>query len=254
MSVRDWLTARPIAHRAYHASDKGRIENTISSVTAAIERDFSIEVDLQITSDGEVIVFHDDTLDRLTESTGRVDRLDLYTIRAAGLRGTSDRILTLQELLEAVAGAVPLIIELKSRWNGDHRLEQAVSAALTPYSGPVATMSFDPAAMRAMRHFAPQLPRGLVADRFAAKDWPAIPVYYRMALRHLVTASYIVPDFIAYDVSALPANAPLLLKHAFGLPLLTWTVRTKSQLETARRWADQIIFEGFDPDKQQSAA
>lgn len=248
MPTLDWLTARPIAHRALHDRSKGRIENTIAAVTAAIDRRFSIEVDLQLTADEQIVVFHDDTLDRLTETTGRVERLNLSAIRAARLRDSNDRIPTLDELLEEVAGRVPLVIELKSRWNGDRRLEREVATTLADYSGPVAVMSFDPASMRAMRYLLPHLPRGLVADRFDTADWAAIPAYYRLALRHLLAASYVLPQFIAYGVHALPANAPLLIRHVFGLPLLTWTVRTADDRALAERWANQMIFEGFDPE------
>jgi len=254
VSVANWLTARPIAHRAFHDRTHGRIENTISAVTAAIEHDFSIEVDLQLTADEQVIVFHDDRLDRLTESSGRVDRLNLTALRAVSLRDTSDKILTLDELLEAVAGKVPLVLELKSRWTGDRRLERAVATKLAGYSGLVAVMSFDPGAMRAMRHLVPHLPRGLVADRFSAANWQGLSAFRRWTLRHLLASVYVMPEFIAFDVSALPATAPLLIRHVFGLPLLTWTVRAPGERETASRWAGQMIFEGFNPDQLRSGA
>lgn len=244
-----WLVARPVAHRAFHDQAEGRVENTISSVVAAIARNFAIEVDLQLTADEQVVVFHDDALDRLAKTTGSIGRLDLSSIRAVRLRGTADGIPTLNELLEEVAGRVPLFLELKSRWTGDRRLERAVAKALTNYSGPIAVMSFDPASVRTMRHLAPHLPRGLVADRFDPNEWGVIPGHYRFALRHLLTASYALPQFIAYDIAALPATAPLLIRHLFGLPLLTWTVRTSAERITAKRWANQMIFEGFDPDE-----
>lgn len=243
----DWLTARPIAHRAFHNAAERRVENTMSAVKAAIERGFSIEVDLQLTSDEQPIVFHDDTLDRLTEATGRVDRMTLSALRNVRFREGDDRIPTFDELLEEVAGRVPLVIELKSSWTGDRRLERAVAETLGEYAGPAAVMSFDPASMRAMRYLLPHVPRGLIADKFKKEDWPEIPAVYRLALRHLLAASYTAPSFIAYDVQALPASAPLMIKHIFDLPLLTWTVRTAEDRAVAKRWASQMIFEGFDP-------
>jgi glycerophosphoryl diester phosphodiesterase len=250
----DWLTARPIAHRGLHGRIQGRVENTLSAVAAAVDRRFAIEVDLQLTGDEQVIVFHDDTLERLTEATGRIDRLNLSAIRAARLRDTDDLIPTLDELLEEVGGRVPLVLELKSHGTGDRRLERQVAATLADYAGLVAVMSFDPTSMRAMRYLAPHLPRGLVADRFRGKQWQEVPAYYRFALRHLLAATYVVPQFIAYDVSALPASAPLLIRHVFGVPLLTWTVRTDADRAVAARWADQMIFEGFDPDRKNPRA
>jgi glycerophosphoryl diester phosphodiesterase len=95
----------------------------------------------------------------------------------------------------------------------------------------------------------PHLPRGLVADRFAPEaGWTELSPLQRFALRHLLSALVVAPQFVAYDVKALPANAPLLLRHVFRMPLLAWTVRTDADRLAARRWADQIIFEGFDPD------
>jgi glycerophosphoryl diester phosphodiesterase len=254
MTELDWLTARPIAHRGYHDRARGRIENTISAVSAAIDHRFSIEVDLQLTADEQIVVFHDDTLDRLTEGTGRIDRLNLSAVRAARLRDADDLIPTFRELLEEVGGRVPLILELKSRWTADRHLERQVATTLADYAGLVAVMSFDPAAMRTMRYLAPHLPRGLVADRFRGEHWQTVPAYYRFALRHLLAATYVVPQFIAYAVTALPASAPLLIRHALGVPLLTWTVKTEADRKVATRWANQMIFEGFDPDRQTPGA
>jgi glycerophosphoryl diester phosphodiesterase len=246
---KDWLTARPIAHRGYHDAAAGRIENTLSAFRAAVERRLAIECDLQLTADGEVVVFHDDTLDRLTDAVGRVDDRTLAALRSVAIRGTSDRIPTLSELLDLTAGKVPLVIELKSRWNGDRRLENATAAILAAYSGPVAVMSFDPASAKAMGELMPHVPRGLVADRCdPKKGWGEMPPVQRFALRHLLYALKVAPQFIAYDVTALPANAPLLLRHTAGMPLLTWTVKSEADRATAARWADQMIFEGFDPE------
>jgi glycerophosphoryl diester phosphodiesterase len=245
----DWLTARPIAHRGFHDAAAGRVENTGSAFEAAIARGFAIECDLQLTDDEDVVVFHDDTLDRLSEASGPVAGMTLAALRSVRLRHTLDRIATLSDLLDQVAGKVPLIIELKSRWTGDRRLERRAATLLQDYSGPVAVMSFDPASVKAMAELVPHLPRGLVADRFAPEaGWTELSPLQRFALRHLLSALVVAPQFVAYDVKALPANAPLLLRHVFRMPLLAWTVRTDADRLAARRWADQIIFEGFDPD------
>ena len=244
-----WLTARPIAHRGYHDRGVGRIENTASAFAEAIAHKFAIECDLRLSADGEAIVFHDEHVDRLTNGSGPLDNLGLAALRGLRIKGTGDRIPTLSELLEQVAGRVPLFIELKGKWDGDRRLERRVADALTDYSGPAAVMSFDPAAMRAIAEFAPQIPRGLLGCRFRADEgWGELPPFYRFQLRHLLAATVVAPQFIAYDVTALPADAPLFLRHLFAMPLLTWTVRSQSERITARRWADQMIFETFDPD------
>ncbi len=248
MSNLDWLTARPIAHRGYHDRAAGRIENTLPAAEAAIAHNFAIECDLQPTADGRVVVFHDDELDRLTTGTGPVRTRTLADLKAVPLRDSTARIPTLEELLDLVDGRVPLVIELKSRWDGDRRLERTVAPILADYSGSAAVMSFDPRSMIAMRQLAPSLPRGMIADRFAGgDDWGHLSRPARFALRHLLAASVVWPHFVSFGIDDLPANAPLLLRH-LGLPLITWTVRTPADWEKARAYTDQITFEGFDPD------
>src|SRR6185436_15293056 len=157
-----WLTARPIAHRGHHDRSAGRIENTLSAAAAAIARGFAIECDLQLTADGEAIVFHDDTLDRLTAAAvGPVRTRTLAELKAMPLRDTDDRIPTFGEFLALIDDRVPLLAELKSDWSGDRRLEARVATVLSKYRGRVAVMSFDPASVRAMKRLAPHRPRGL---------------------------------------------------------------------------------------------
>ena len=242
-----WLTARPVAHRGYHDRGAGRIENTIPAAEAAIARGFAIECDLQLTRDDVPIAFHDDTLDRLTEATGPVAALTLAELRAIPLRGTEARIPTLEELLAVVGGKVPLFAEFKSAFDRNRRLEQLAAPILSAYSGPLAVMSFDPDSVLALKKLVPNLPRGMVADSFSDEEWKPIRPLRRFALRHLAAAPVVMPSFVAYGVHDLPADAPLLLRH-LGTPLLTWTVRNDAERATAHRYADQIIFEGFDPE------
>jgi glycerophosphoryl diester phosphodiesterase len=242
-----WLTARPIAHRGYHDRRAGIVENTLSAAEAAIAKRFAIECDLQLTADGEAIVFHDDTLDRLSQGTGPVRALPLAALRAIRLRDTPDRIPSLIELLSLIADRTPLIAELKSDWTGDRRLEKRVAQILSSYNGRVAVMSFDPDAMRTMRRLAPHLPRGLTADAFAdGPDWGRLTPPRRFALRHLFAAVPVRPAFVSYGIHDLPAPAPLLLRR-LGVDLICWTVRTPAEREKARRYCDQMTFEGFDP-------
>jgi len=245
----DWLIARPIAHRGYHDRHQGRVENTLSAARAAMARDFAIECDLQLSSDGVPVLFHDDTLDRLTTRVGPMRNLSLAELQALKLRDTNDRIPALAELLAIVAGKVPLVIELKSRWDDDRRLEAAVAPLLADYEGPVVVMSFDPASMAAMRRLMPDLPRGLVADHFDAgePEWRTLSPVKRFALRHLFAAPSVAPGFVSYGLAALPTLAPVLL-HRLGLKLITWTVRSRAEAVRARRYVDQITFEGFDPE------
>jgi glycerophosphoryl diester phosphodiesterase len=242
----DWLVARPIAHRALH--DQTLVENTLGAAAAAVAANYAIEVDLLLSADGEVVVFHDDTLDRLAETSGPVAQRSLAELKSIPLKGTQERIPTLTELLALVAGRVPLVLELKGTWNGDDRLVTRVTRELVGYSGPVAVMSFDPRLLVAVRECAPGLPRGIVAERYYRDpDWGPLTAWHRFYLGNLLHLFETKPHFVAYWVRDLPAVAPLLARHALGMPLLTWTVRTNEERDRARRWADQMIFEGFRP-------
>jgi glycerophosphoryl diester phosphodiesterase len=244
----DWLTARPIAHRGLHDAASGVIENTASAFAAAIAANYGIETDIQISADGEAMVHHDDALGRLTEGTARLADLSATEIKAARFKATADRILTLGELCDLVGGRTPLVIELKSHFNGDRRLVQRAADVLARYSGPATVMSFDPGMIEAARMIAPKLARGIVAERhYDHEEWARLPASGKRRLAWLLHANRTRPQFIAYGVKDLPAVAPLVARWAFGLPLLTWTVRSQADRAAAQRWTDQMIFEGWRP-------
>lgn len=243
-----WLTARPIAHRGLHDAAAGTIENTASAFTAAMAGGYAIETDVQISADGEAMVHHDDTLGRLTEGGEALASLNATALQAVRFKATTDRMMTLSELCALVDGRVPLVIELKSRFDGDLRLAARAAEVLRAYRGPAALMSFDPAPIIALRNIAPQVPRGIVAERhYTHHEWNRLPGLEKFRLAFLLHAPRTRPHFIAYGVKDLPSPAPWLARHVFGLPLLTWTVRSEHDRQTAARHADQMIFEGFRP-------
>jgi glycerophosphoryl diester phosphodiesterase len=244
----DWLSARPIAHRGLHDAAAGVIENTASAFTAAIDGGFSIETDLQISGDGEAMVHHDFALGRLTLGTRQLAAMTAAGLKEVPFKDTTDRILTLGELCELVAGRTPLVIELKSRFDGDMRLAQRTADVLMRYTGPVAVMSFDPAVVAGLRKFATGLPRGIVAEHhYKDSEWYALSARQKRSLAHLLHAFRTRPHFVAYHIKDLPSPAPLIARYIFGLPLLTWTVRSEDDRRRARIWANQMIFEGFRP-------
>jgi glycerophosphoryl diester phosphodiesterase len=244
----EWLIARPIAHRGLHDAALGLIENTAGAVRAAIAANYGIEVDVQISADGEAMVHHDDVLGRLTDGEGRLDRLSAAELKRVPFRGSDEHMLTLGELCDLVGGRVTMLIELKSRFDGDGRLPARVAAVLAGYRGPAAPMSFDPRQIALVRCKAPQLARGIVAAKYRPHPyWNLMPFWMRHGMGYLVTGVMARPQFVAYAVGDLPAFAPLTARHVFGLPLLTWAVRTEAERQTAARFADQMIFEGFRP-------
>ena len=246
MASLGWLTARPIAHRGLHGA--GAVENTAPAFTAAIDGGYGIECDLQISADGEAMVHHDDALGRLTDGQGLLADMDAAALKAVRFKASNDRMLTLRDLCELVAGRTTLVLELKSRFDGDHRLVARTAKVLNDYSGPVAVMSFDPDMLATFRTIEPALTRGIVAERhYDHPDWAAATPRQKLILAHLLHGPRTRPDFIAYAAKDLPALAPLIARTVFGLPVLTWTIRSAEDGQRARRYADQIIFEGFRP-------
>ena len=244
----DWLTARPLAHRGLHDASVGVIENTASAFAAAMAGGYGMECDLQISADGEAMVYHDDTLGRLTGSGGRLADMSAGAIKTARFKHSADRILTLGELCDLVAGRATLVIELKSRFDGDRRLVQRATDVLMTYAGPVAVMSFDPALIEALHAAAPGLPRGMVAERYYRHhEWDRLPASEKRRMAHLLHSHRTRPHFIAYSVKDLPSAAPLIARAVLGLPLLTWTVASEDDRPRPLRWADQMIFEGWRP-------
>ena len=245
----DWLTAAPVAHRGLHDAARGIIESTPSAFSGAIAGGFAIETDLQLSADGEAMVFHDDTLARLTERNDDIRTLNAAELKTVRFKETTDRMLTLGELCEMTNGRVPLVVEIKSRFDGDRRLIRRIAEIVRSYRGPLALMSFDPDQVLAIRDHVPDVPRGVVAERYyREEEWQALPpekVRGMMGLRHAFRTR---PHFIAYWINELPAPAPWIARHIFGCALLTWTVRTPEQRARAARHADQMIFEGFVPE------
>jgi glycerophosphoryl diester phosphodiesterase len=224
------------------------VENTASAFTAAIAGNYGIETDIQISADGEAMVHHDDALGRLTEGDAALANMTAADIKAARFKATSDRIMTLGELCDLVGGRTPLVIELKSHFNGDRRLVQRAADVLAGYGGTAAVMSFDPGMIETARIVAPELTRGIVAERhYNDAEWNRLPAFSKTRLAWLLHARRTRPQFIAYGIKDLPALAPLAARWAFGLPLLTWTVRSEADRLAAQRWADQMIFEGWRP-------
>ena len=248
MRAPDWLTARPVAHRGLHDAARGIIENMPAAAQAAIDGNFAIECDIQLTADGEAMVHHDDALGRLTEGSGALLGKTAAELKAVPFKSTAERMMTLGDLCALVAGRVPLVIEVKSHFDGDRKLVSRMGQVLAGYAGPAVGMSFDPDQVLALRQLIPSRARGIVAERqYTQAEWPEASPEQRRGMTHLRHAFRTRPHFVAYWVNELPAAAPWIARNVFGLPLLAWTVRTTEQRANAISHADQMIFEGFVP-------
>lgn len=241
-----WLTARPIAHRGLHDEAHGIVENTPGAALAAIAAGYGIECDLQITADSEAMVFHDDELERLTEGAGPLAARTAADLKRVAFKGTADRMMTLGEYCDLIAGRTVLVAELKSRFDGDLRVAQRAIDVLRSYKGPFALMSFDPALVAEVRRLAPEMTRGITSESgYNHPYWKFLTPARKRSLAWMTHAPSSRPQFIAHYVNDLPARIPQLARALFGVPILTWTVRTDAQKTRAKQSADQMIFEGF---------
>lgn len=228
-----FLRGRRFAHRGLHGADA--VENSRAAFKAAIAVGDGIECDVQLSGDGTAFVFHDGTLERLTDEQGELAKLSAGTIGRALLRGTHETIPRLEEMLAIVGGQVPLLIEVKAPNREVGRLCLAVRRALEGYRGPVAVMSFNPEVGRWFADHGPRITRGLVVTE-----------ENRHGMRSRVERHLALwrahPDFLAYDVRDLPSRFASA-QRARGLPVLTWTVRDELAEMAAAEYADAPIYE-----------
>jgi glycerophosphoryl diester phosphodiesterase len=249
MNWPDWLVARPISHRGLHDRTAGLVENSLSAAEAAIAAGFAIECDVQDTADGDSVVFHDFTLDRLTGETGPVRARRSDELARLALAGSADRIPTLAAFLDRIAGRTPLVIEIKSRFDGDLRLTARTAEVVGAYAGPVAIKSFDPVITATLFELIPALPRGIVAEsRYDHSDWSSFSGERKHDLANLLHFPESRPDFLSWRVDDLPSAAPFLCRHLGRLPVMAWTVRTDDDRRRSAAHADQMVFEGFHPE------
>lgn len=240
----------PLAHRGYHDAAKGRPENSRAAILAAVQAGYGIEIDLQLSADEEVMVFHDYHLERLTGQTGSVRQLTARELGSVPLLNGAEGIPTLSEILGIVSGKVPLLIEIKDQ-DGKMGpnvgpLEAKLAEAMTHYDGPVAVMSFNPHTVRAFAAGAPGVPRGLTTGRYLAENWPTLSEETRERLRSIPDFDPLGAAFISHNAKGLSMPEVRSLK-ARGVPILCWTIRSVEEETEARQIADNVTFEGYAP-------
>ncbi|WP_076484486.1 glycerophosphodiester phosphodiesterase family protein [Rhodobacter aestuarii] len=248
MGLPEAFFAHPIAHRAYHDLAAGRPENSRAAVRAAVAAGYGIEIDLQPSADGVPMVFHDYDLKRLTGTSGRVCGLTAAALAATPLLGGDEGIPTLAEVLEIVAGQVPLLIEIKDQdgamGSSVGALEAAAAKVLAGYTGPFAVMSFNPHSVAAFHALLPDVPVGLTTSAYDAAGWPLLPVKMRDQLRDIPDYDRVGACFISHEAADLGAQRVADLK-AKGAAILCWTIRSPEAEATARKVAQNITFEGY---------
>ena len=232
-----WLRTTPIAHRGLW--DETVPENSLTSYRRAIEAGFPIEIDVHLTTDGKIVVAHDDDFSRLCGVQKPVRECSSQEIRTFRLLGTEEPVPFLDETLALVDGKVPLLIEIK-----DHPdpgpLEEALVRMLRNYRGAFAIQSFNPFLLKRIKRLAPEFLRGLLATWY----YPAMPKWKQAFLHSLRSRIFCQPDFISYDIVHLP-NRFVRPKRT---PLLCWTVRDVATQRKAKSVGGNIIFENFLPE------
>lgn len=237
MTDLSWLTARPVAHRGLHDMNKARWENTLSAFAAAAERGYAIECDVHLSSDGVPVIIHDGDLRRLTGEDGFVWQRTAAEITALKVGGTADHLPTLQQALNLVDGRVPMVVELKGAAGHDEGLVEGVGKMLKRYKGKTAIMSFDHWLIREFPKHAPGIPGGLTAY---GNDNHLIEAHFAM-LAHDIA-------FISYAAGDLPNRFVSFVRERLGMPVITWTVHDQPAVDLTFKYADQMTFEGFEPD------
>ncbi len=231
------------AHRGLH--DNTRAENSMSAFRAAVDLGFGIELDVRLSSDGELVVFHDDTLDRVCGIEGRVDAFTAEELSKMSLSGTDDGVPRFSEVLSLVDGRVPLLVEIKEDM-GNSRVSAKCAEMLSEYKGEFLVESFNPLSLKNSKKTLQNTPHGVLSHRYYAYDKYRKPLYFLLQI--LLTNCLCRPAFIAYDHRHAGCASLRLLRNLFGVTTFAWTVRSEEEeREAYKNGFDGVIFEGYVP-------
>lgn len=233
----------PVAHRGLWTPD-GAPENSLAAFQAACAGGYGIELDVQLTADGEAVVFHDERLERMTGHEGRLRDHTVAELGAMTLNGTDETIPTLADTLTMIGHRAMVFIELKTPFGEVGPLEKRVTDVLVDHNGPTAVIGFNPYSHAWFADHHPQILRGL--DSYGWNDDSArkLAPEMRKSLAALEQVELARPDFLALGLDMLP-SARADLYRAKGMPIVAWTVRSPDQWEGVRDHCDNLIFEGF---------
>jgi len=244
----DAFLRQPIAHRGYHDATAGRPENSAGAIGAAVAAGYGVEIDVQPSADGRVMVIHDYDLERLTGVSGQVCKRTSAELSQISLMGSNEHIPTLSDVLALVAGRAPVLIEVKDQdcelGPDVGPLERAVAADIAGYRGDIAVMSFNPHSVRALGRAAPDRARGLTSSALDGDRWTLVPARIRRRLREIPDYDSAGATFISHDARDLTRPRVAELKAA-GATVLCWVIRSAAAEAEARKLADNITFEGY---------
>lgn len=238
LSQNHWLITQPVAHRGLH--DDSVPENSLLAFQLAAAHGYAVELDVALSKDGEVVVFHDAHLARVTGKDAYIWELTLSELRTLRLCDTDQRIATLSEVLSLLRGRVPLLIEIKA--HADKSVVEKTLAVLSTYRGQYALQSFDPRIIGRVKKQNPKVIRGILASQEDNDE----SAFRRFFIRTMPLNFHIKPDFISHSYEGIAQLPERKIKNK---ALLCWTIRTNEQLSFARRHADNVIFEYIRPNK-----
>ncbi len=243
----DKYTRVRFAHRGLH--DGGRAENSLSAFRAAKEAGYGIELDVRLSKDGELVVFHDPTLNRVCGVDGRVIDRTAEELSRMSLAGTGEGIPTLKQVLELIDGAVPMLIEIKME-PGESGIAEKLAEVIKDYHGDYIVESFNPLALRIVARLMPSVPRGILSMGYSSEDKFKGKLLYFL-LENLLLNFLMRPDFIAYEKGRSKNKILRLIRRTYGTPLFAWTVRSEDEEAHAiSDGYDTIIFEKYLAEKQ----
>ena len=229
------------AHRGLHSEDKSVPENSLAAFALAAEAGYGIELDVQLTKDGKVVVFHDDTLDRVCGVSGRVDDYTFDELQAFPLCGTEQRIPLFKTVLDLVDARSPLIVELKTG-KRNAELCRKTYDLLCSYRGAACIESFNPLIVRWFKRHGKDIVRGQLA--MPAERYDGFPAPARFILSRCLLNCLARPQFIAYKIGRRPA--PVHLSEAMGAIKVAWTSHDVKN----EKGKDAVIFEFYKPERQ----
>lgn len=235
--------SRLYAHRGLHNEE--RAENSMSAFKAAVDAGYGIELDIRLSKDGKLVVFHDDTLDRVCGREGKVIDFTAEELADFKLNGTNDGVPLFSDVLSLVDGKVPLLVEIKEN-PGDSAVSKAACEMMKEYKGDFIVESFNPLSLKTVKENMPEITRGLLSHRYYEYEQYRKPLYF--ALQALLLNFLCRPAFIAYDHRHAKAFGLRFIRGFFDVPTLAWTVRSAEEEAIARKNGfDGIIFENYLP-------
>ena len=234
------------AHRGLH--DDKKVENSMSAFKAAKDMGFGIELDIRLSKDGELVVFHDESLTRMTGKEGKVTDYTADELSKMSLLGSDDGIPTLRQVLDLIDGSVPLLIEMKKSM-GEGNVAEKFIKVIEGYKGDFIVESFNPFELRTVRKSRPDILRGMLSMDYSKEEKFKDKFLYKL-LQNLMFNFLARPDFIAYEKEGYALHTVRFIRRSFGTTLFAWTIKSQDEENAAiSHGFDTVIFEGYIPEK-----